>query len=462
MRIPFLPGLPGVLLAAGVSAFAPAPVAAQAADARAQSTEERLEELALQVKILQRQIEIDKEQAAERATTTPRAGAGRGGFSIQSPGGDFRLRLRGMLQADSRFFLNDADQRGVDSFLLRRVRPIVESTIFGQFDFRIMPDFGGGATVLQDAYVDARFRPQFRIRAGKFKAPFGMERLVSATELTFIERALPTSLVPNRDVGVMAHGDLRGDTLSYAVGLFNGVVDGGSADLDIQDGKDLVARLFAQPFRSRRDGVWQGLGAGVAVSYGVHRGAAAGSTALPVLRTSGQQPFFAFRGDDPVLGPVIADGGHARMSLQGHYYHGPLGVLGEHVLSSQRVRRQSVAATLRNSSWQVAGSWVLTGETASYRGVTPRTPFDVGTGGWGALELTARYTALDIDRDAFPIFANAAAAASGARAWTAGANWILNTGVRLQVNYERTDFDTAGSVRRRAEHDLLTRVQFSF
>lgn len=77
------------------------------------------------------------------------------------------MRLRGYVQFDGRFFQDDEQRPGVDTFLLRRVRPILEGTLFKNFDFRVMPDFGGGTTVLQDAYLDARVSPRFRIRAGK-------------------------------------------------------------------------------------------------------------------------------------------------------------------------------------------------------------------------------------------------------------------------------------------------------
>ena len=236
----------------------------QSADGGPSSLEARIEELSTQLKILARQVELDKEQAAERAKTTPQPAAGRGGFSLQSADGQFRVRLAATCTPTDGSSSNDSDERGVDTFVLRRVRPIVEATMYGIFDFRVMPDFGGGTTVLQDAYVDMRLRPQFKIRAGKFKPPLGFERLMSATEMPFIERALPTSLVPNRDLGLMVHGDLAGGNLAYAAGVFNGVVDGGSGDTDIQDGKDFVGRVFLQPFRARRDSLWQGLGAGIA------------------------------------------------------------------------------------------------------------------------------------------------------------------------------------------------------
>jgi phosphate-selective porin OprO and OprP len=422
----------------------------------------RLEALDAQIRILARQIEIDKEQATERARHASQPVAGRSGFSLQSADGSFRVRLGGLLHTDGRFFVRDTERRGTDSFLLRRVRPIVDATIYRQFDVRIMPDFGSGTTALQDAYIDARLRPQFRIRAGKFKAPVGLERLASASELTFIERALPTLLVPNRDIGVMVHGDLAAGRIAYAGGLFNGVADGGSADADIADGKDVVARVFAQPFLGRRDSAWQNLGAGLAVSYGRQQGLSALSTGLPILRTSGQQAFFAYRLDDAGLGPVLADGTHTRVSAQGHYYRGRFGLLAEHVLSTQDVRRAALLATFDNTAWQLAGSWVLTGETPSFRGVAPRTPFDAAAGTWGAVELTARYAALRIDDAAFPTFANPATAASGADAWAAGVNWILNTGVKFQVNVERTVFETAGTTARRPENIVVTRIQFGF
>ncbi len=422
----------------------------------------RVEELSTQLKILARQIELDKEQAAERAKTSPQTTAGRGGFSVQSADGQFRVRVRGYLHSDARFFVDDTANRAVDTFVLRRVRPIVEATMFGIFDFRVMPDFGSGATVLQDAYVDMRFHPKLKVRVGKFKPPLGLERLMSATEIPFVERGLPTALVPNRDMGVMVHGDLASGNLAYAAGVFNGVIDGGSADSDIQDGKDVVARLFAQPFRTRRDSRWQGLGLGVAGSYGSQRGVSAASNALPTFRTAGQTSFFAFRGDDPVLGAVLADGTHTRFSTQGYYYVGSFGFLGEHVISSQEIRRGTTADTLDKSAWQVAGSWVVTGEPATHRSVVPRAGFDLAANTWGALELTTRYTALDIDADAFPFFANPVSAASGAQAWTAGVNWYLNTGVKLQANFERTTFDTAGATRREAENTVFTRIQFAF
>ena len=119
---------------------------------RTQTTEERLAELEQNQRVMQRQLEIEREQAAEKAKTSPLVTAGaKEGFSIKSPDGSFSLRLRGLLQADSRSVDGREDPKASDdTFLLRRARPFFEGTVFTDIDFRIVPDFGEGKAALQD------------------------------------------------------------------------------------------------------------------------------------------------------------------------------------------------------------------------------------------------------------------------------------------------------------------------
>jgi phosphate-selective porin OprO/OprP len=118
---------------------------------------------------------------------------------------------------------------------------------------------------------------------------------------------------------------------------------------------------------------------------------------------------------------------------------------------------------LSNEAWQVAGSYVLTGENASYRSVAPAQPFDLTKGTWGAFELAARYGELTVDKDAFPFFASPTRAARIAKSWGLGLNWYLNRNVKFQLNYEQTDF-TGGSANgeRPKERALLSRFQVAF
>ena len=87
-----------------------------------------------------------------------------------------------------------------------------------------------------------------------------------------------------------------------------------------------------------------------------------------------------------------------------------------------------------------------------------------GAAGWGALELVARYGELDVDDDAFPLFANPTASASQANAWSVGFNWYLTQNLKLVATYTRTTFEdgAAAGADREDENTLFTRAQLSF
>jgi phosphate-selective porin OprO and OprP len=394
--------------------------------------------------------------------TAPVAVAGAGGFELRSADSAFRLRIRGYLHVDSRSYGGDDDNRGIDTFGLRRARPIVEATFYKIFDFRIMTDFGGGTAVVQDAYLDARFAKVFNLRAGKQKPPLGQERLISATDILFIERALPTALVPNRDVGIQVYGDVA-PWLTYQVGVFNGVIDGGSGDVDTADSKDVVGRLLFSPFKTGGYERLQSLTIGIGGSAGKEVGTVA-APALAQLRSGGQLVWFRYRTDGTVPNTTVADGSRTRFTTHGQYYLGQLGLQAEYVVSRQEVRRAATADEIEQQAWQLTGSWVLTGETATGRAIAPRKVFDPGKGGWGAFEIVARANALTVDDAAFPVFANPDQAGRQATAAGVGLNWYLNRNVKIAADYELTRFDggAAAGADRPDEHALFTRFQIGF
>src|SRR5436190_13343260 len=125
------------------------------------------------------------------------------GFVIQFENGEYKLILGMVAQADGRFSLDDPKPI-INTFTIRKIRPTFTGRITRWFTFKVMPDFGNGTTIVQDAYFDIRFSPAFRLRTGKDKTPVGYELLEGDAFLLFPERALASSLVPNRDVGIQA------------------------------------------------------------------------------------------------------------------------------------------------------------------------------------------------------------------------------------------------------------------
>jgi phosphate-selective porin OprO/OprP len=377
------------------------------------------------------------------------------------------------VQVDSRTFFSDSDIKNNDGFLLRRARPIFQGTLYRDFDFRFTPDFGGSSVQIFDAYANYRYEPWAQLRAGKFKSPIGLEQLQEDVVTSFNERSLVTDLVPNRDVGLQFWGLLDDGVLAYAAGVFNGVGDSrNSANSTSGNSVEFVGRLFAQPFKNSDITALQKLGAGVSASTKHDNGTANSlpSTTggvLPGYTTDGQQQFFAY---NPATGVVLANGQHWRLSPQGYYYYGPFGLLGEYAISDQGVSKGTSKANLQHTAWQISGGWVLTGEDASFTGITPRQAFDPRNGQWGALQLVARYAELNLDDKTFPTFSNPNTSASGAQAWSVGLNWYLNKNIRLNTSYSRTTFDGGGgpgatspaTITRQPEEVLFTRIQLAF
>ncbi len=389
------------------------------------------------------------------------------GFFIQTADAKTKLKIGGFQQFDGRFFIADDNDPHTDQFGFRSLRPDLQGTLFDHFDVRLMPDFAGARLVLQDAYVDVHYGDAIRVRAGKFKVPFGLERLQGETQTLFAERGLPTQLAPNRDLGVQVHGELAKGRFAYQIGAFNGVADGGSGDGDVSDGKEGALRVFVKPFAQSTRALEE-LGVGGAVTYGKKSGVLA-SPDVGVFKTQASTTFFALATGTTLMDTTIADGTTWRATGQASYYLGPVGVLGEYVRTNQRVARGDVRADASFDAWQATAQWVITGDDATYKSVSPKRPLDPGKGQWGAVDIGARIGALRVLESSVFRDGLADEQKSARRAWSAGGgvNWYANKNVRLVLDYERTWFrhgakDGAVTVDRAPESSIVGRVQTVF
>ncbi len=473
-------------------------------DSHVATVDQTLADQEQRIRVLERKLELSNETATANAASNAIVKVGPSGFFLQSADGKNVIRLRGILNVDGRYFVDGITPTTADTFVLRKVRPYVEGTLNGIYDFRLQPEFGGGKAIILDAYVAARFKPWFIVTAGKFKNPVGLERLQTEAYNKFVELGFPSSLVPNRDIGVQFSGSVWNGTVNYALAYTNGVIDGNgaennpTADTDMDGKHETSARVFVLPFVNSSNFYLRGFGIGMAGSSGSNAGSAtlmtvgtvnAATTAvviantnswLPSYRTSAQQSFFNYRGDTAnttaVNEATFADGIHTRLSPQAYYYYGPFGLLGEYVSSKQAVTRHLTAtvnnsATLKNTAWQVAASLFLTGEEAQYNNVTPLSHFSIGKPGSGAWEIAVRYQQLNVDDAAFAdgtnSFADPTKSPSAAKGYSAALNWYLNQNVRWTLEYDQTKF-TGGAgiltnvIDRKDEKDVLLRFAVTF
>lgn len=397
-------------------------------------------------------------------------GYGKNGFGIASADGDYGLRIGGQIEADGRFFVDDGPSSDVDQFNIRRARFNFRGVLAKRFAFRMTPEFAGNNVNVLDADIATTFAPWAVVTVGRLKAPFGLERLQTAPNLVFMERALPNNLVPNRDIGLQASGKIGEGRLEYQFMVANGAPDGGSSVVDVNDGVDLAARVFATPWVNTMYGPLRGLGAGLSATWGHEQGKPS-STQLSAYKTSAGSTFFSYANDNPatVAGTTVADGQRYRLSPQAYWYEGSFGFLTEYVMSSQQLEIGATRGWITNDAWQTQFSYILTGEKAAFDGFTPASPFNFGGGGpdgrgWGAWEVAARWSALDVDPDAFSRgFADPTKSARHTDALGLAINWHLNRHITTMFDYEHVIFGGGNTVGNRTPEDaFMVRARLVF
>ena len=440
--------------------FAAGKACAQDTQPATQTTEQKIEELQRKVdqldqavKAAQAKQELAEKAAADKAKTQATVTADTGGFTIRSPRGNYLLKIGADLQLDNRTYLGAGAGSDIDTLVARRVRPTFSGTIYQYIDFMFRPDFGQGTTAIYDAYAQLNYLPWANLRVGKFKPPIGLERLQSDDDTSFIERGLPSNLIPQRDLGYQISANLFKQRVSYALAVFNGVPDNSiGTDLAPSDHRDYDVRLFLTPFLPDENAL-SGLGIGFAASGGGTDG-----EPLPSFKTFGQQLFFTF------VSGVTAAGHRTRLDPQTYYYLGPFGLLAEYAVNEEGFQKSGVRREIAFRAYQVEVSYILTGEKKSFASPTPRKSFDPLRGGWGAVEVAARVGDWEAEKGIYTYgLANSATSPRHLHEWVGGANWYLNRLFRIGTDYGKTNFGGgAPNGNKLPERIVLLRFQINF
>jgi phosphate-selective porin OprO/OprP len=391
-------------------------------------------------------------------------------FYLRSPDKRFSLRFTGQVQVDYRDFLNPHDTTDLDNFTVRRARMGLEATLFENYEFRFLTDFGQGQSRLVDGYLNVHYWDAAQVTAGKFKQPFSYEQLIQDRFTPFMERSLIDQLVPARDVGVMLHGqNLFNGMVDYGVATSNGVQNG---DTDTNGAKDVTGRAVVRPFAWSEDSFLRLLQFGASID--------GGNQFEPInpqiLRTPAGIPFFKFNST------VLADGNRIRWSPEVAYFYRGLGFSAQYFHMDQQMRPAATGAPSKFTvdvpfeGYYVQATYLLTGEqrTTYSQAINPIHPFDprLGAAGLGAWELVGRVSQLRVGDVVFAPgnarLADPATVSDEATEMTLGFNWYLNKWVRTQFNWEHAWFGQPvklgpGPQGFFRQHDTLQgRLQFIF
>jgi phosphate-selective porin OprO/OprP len=344
---------------------------------------------------------------------------------------------------------------------LRRGRLGVIGKVLGDWNYALIYDFGGsndtgpsnpGTPANQTGGIETAeisytgLRP-FVFELGYQDTPFTLDEATSSNDIMFIERASPQVIAAN-----LAAGDFRSNVGGHWnndrawIGIYG---TGGASGA-------LHGTGIAQQFGAFGRATYQVLQSD---NYSLHIGADAEGLIKPPNNVTGgtagvrQINSFSDRPElridttsilgtgiigsaaNPVTGASVFGaefaGGYGSAFAQAEYFH-------------YNVQR-SGAPDLDFDGGYVQGSYTLTGEhrryiptSGAYSGISPAHPFSLKGGGWGAWEVAARYSIIDLN-DAFtpgiPATTTGGVAGGHQEVVTLGVNWYVNNNIRFMLDY---------------------------
>ena len=484
-------GLAAILLA-GVSTSAlaqstEAPPSSDAREARINQLEAEVQDLAAEVADLKRsqasQIQTLGALPPKPTTTVTIAG---GKPTIASTDGKFTANVHAILQLDAAQYdqaspgpiATDLRRSGPalgasasnvdltharalkagDDF--RRARLGVDGTAFGDWDYKLLLDFGGSGVEntgqLYEGWVQySAFKP-FKLKVGAFSPSIGLDDQASTNTMPFLERSVSSDIARG-----LAAGDTRTAAQLYAGGdhwLISGAVSGRTIGVVNTGTASAVAQSYGDQLGFVGRAAFTPLhGEDYLVHLGVH-----GSYVARPPNTGGP----ATSGATPITDQVIAFSNTQELRVDGTKLINTGNINASHA-STEGVefaaQKASVLVQAEYESFAVTRTdpglssphfhgyyaealWTLTGEPRKYNTATAAFdapavahPFSWSGGTWGAWEIGARYS--DMNLNYHQGSAGTAQAADGIRGGeekdvSLALNWFPNPFTRFMLDYQ--------------------------
>lgn len=410
---------------------------------------------------------------------------------ITTGDGRFELAFRGRFHFDAGTFSQNpgvdvpyaVDSQNVRDLgsgsYFRRAQFGVEGKFFRDFDYEMRFNFGGSEAedagsinIMRVAYNPT---PEIRVNVGAIQPTFTLDDSTSSNDITFLERAA----VVNALIGEFGGSDARkgieatylkqGENIDYMFNIAYTTSTIGARNAAADDRDHLLGRIAARVFKNADWDVHLGANAATILSMGGVDGTSAPTAAArnlnfrdrPELRVAGER--LVATGNIPAesawMWGLEAGVRYKNFYASGEYFQ--WGVDRDRLCTGCNV----AAPDPEFSGYYVMASYILTGETKRYEtqnrsnsrmqfgAPRPNSPFSSG-GTWGAWEIAARYSVLDLNDNVNPTglavlgapIANLGEIRGGKQSITSVAlNWYLNRNMRVMFQYQHGEIDRISS-----------------
>jgi phosphate-selective porin len=365
------------------------------------------------------------------------------------------FRLEPITKFDALVWRSDLDPDGSEfSFDRRRIG--VQGRLFRVVEFEIERELGDDETPWRDVVAELRKWRAVRVKGGRFKIPFGEERLTSIASLDFINRSLASeALTPGRDTGLELNGRLFDSVLSYKAGIFQHDGDVSRAGTDAPAERTGAGTLTVAPFAHADSKALKSIEFGGAAAVG---DVPEGLNGLRARTVGGYE----------AIAPHFVAGRRIRLGAHAGWSGGPVAIRGEYLQARDERKGQSLAGDdlpdVIGRGGYVSGVWTAIGEL---KGGGPKQGLNAGRP--GAIQFAGRMEWLGFASPAGigePLRNQRASNVmrNDLRAATLGVNWYPIRFVKLQFNFVR---ETLGDPERSPNpanpvvYSRVFRVQFA-
>lgn len=349
-------------------------------------------------------------------------------------------------------FLNAGDSLNFSGQEFRRVRFAAKGSVARNIGYKVEFDLAGGAVNYRDVYLNFMLpKKAGHVLVGSFTEPTSLDNMTSSKYITFFSRSMMSHTQPFKynsgfmyDNTKLADGRM-GIQLAYT---FNGDKHHGFIDKEIKYGNAFIGRLTGLVMQN--DEKNQVVHLGVNYEQRANDNGAYG---------------YKFRyenhmGDKTAVGVDTLFNHTSDLGFELATTFGPLSIQGEYEMASIVTENN----TYTTNGYYAFVSYFITGEHRPYKHgsfgrVKPKNEFCLVDKTWGALELVARYSAMDLNGsssydgvDGTHVIGNI----------SAGFNWYLNAHTRIMYNYTTTNFNDLKVYGDEALTGHLIRMQVDF
>ncbi len=339
---------------------------------------------------------------------------------FSSGDGNLTFRPRGRLLLDIGITNGSAtERRNITATQARSLRLGIEGSVGKHLSYVLEGDFADNDVAIKSAYLawTTGFKAQqVEIALGNRLNDRGLDGSSGTISVPFMERnVVAQGIIPARGFfGLGAAARIYGKRWHVGIQVSG---DDVSNPRIASDGLTIAGRAHWNPVRSKDLIVHLG-------AWGFHEKLASDAT-----RPTRAIAVGGFFNDNLRIAPgTFADPKSGTgFGFEAGVFRRSLWTYGEY--GARQLANRTDLST-NQSAWAISGGWFITGENAPYltRGGVwsrPEVLSPVTEGGRGALEVAARYEALDYSDNP---------TAGRGNALTLGANWYLNNFIRLQLN----------------------------